>query len=453
MKTIFFPRFAFGLGALLMTGSPLFSQSVEDLWITEVNPSTGQIEVTNVSREEFTTPQTMAFCHRFNYSATIPANTTFAPGESRIYTTNFGNQPSSDLWIYRSTGGFGNPANLLNGLQWGGTAGIGRASVAVSGGHWDAVSSHVPSPGPDESLLLTGPDPFSAANWTVGPADLGNFVRNVPPLEVELNIEDGLVNLTWTGGLPPFQILASETLEPESFVPIANDLDARSFSQPIAANTRQFFQVRELELTATFEVSFRSAWSLLAFAEVPANNSFGDIIGSTHNDTFTLWEPGSLSSSAFASLIEEGQSSAIRNVVDSAIANGSAGTLIDQPGVFQELGSRTFQITVRRDSPLLSLASALQASPDWLVGLENYSLLDGNGDWRQAVEVGLDVYDAGVDSAFGFNSPDFPTFPVEAITSIQNNPLFTTPSLLIGFNSDAPAPPVAALVITRIDNQ
>lgn len=243
--------FAFLLGSSL----PALSQGVEDLWITEVNPSSGQIEVTNVSASTITTPQAMSFCHRFNYRTNIPANTVFESGQSRLFTVSFANSNVSDLWLYRSTRSFGNPNNLLNGLQWGGTGAIGRAEEAVLGDNWDATTSHVAAPTNGQSLLLTGPDPFQASHWSVGEPNLGTFGSEPTPIEVELTFSAGQATITWTGGVPPFAVYASETLAEESFLPVSEPLEERSFSLPIAPSGRQFFQIREADSSEAVEAN------------------------------------------------------------------------------------------------------------------------------------------------------------------------------------------------------
>lgn len=235
---------------LTLSGSGvLAAQDVENLWITEVNPSSGQIEVTNVGEVPITTTSNLPFCHRFNYSTGVPANTTFDPGQSRLYTVSFQNRNSSDLWIYADRN-FGSSNSLLNGLQWGTTTSIGRTGVAVNGGDWDSTTSAVANPALGQSILLVGPDPFSAANWTTGPSELGTFVLNSPDLDVALELEleiavssDG-VSLSWTGGRPPFQVFASSDLV--SFDPVGPVLEETSLSLPVPGTGRQFYRVEEV---------------------------------------------------------------------------------------------------------------------------------------------------------------------------------------------------------------
>lgn len=431
----------------LMGASMLSAQDLENLWITEVTPSTGAIEVTNVGREAITTPRALPFCHRFNYQTSVPANTTFEPGQSRIYTVSFSNQNESDLWIYSSSS-FGSSAALLNGLKWGSSSSIGRTGVAVSGQDWDATSSFAPSPSLGESILLTGPDPFSAANWTTGTPDLGNFVRNVPEVITEIEIVDQQVSLTWSGGLPPYQVLGSSDLQ--SFLPVSGVLDGTSLTLPLSAEGSQFFRVQEVEPTATFEFTFQSAWSSLAFATVPANQGFSNIVGATHDQSFSLWTEGETASSAFSQLTSDGSAGPVASLIASAITSGSADVLIEEIGVAEELGSRTFQVTVNRSHPYLSFASSLQPSPDWFVGLSTFNLVDNTGNWIQSLDVELEAYDGGVDSGVTFENPPSPTQPVEAIALLGENPNFS-PSFFIGFDQETP--PLAALLIRRIDNQ
>ena len=425
----------------------LVAQDLENLWITEVTPSTGAIEVTNVGREAITTPSALPFCHRFNYATSVPANTTFEPGQSRIYTVSFSNQTESDLWIY-SRRSFGSSEALLNGLKWGSATSIGRTGVAVNGNNWDTPSSFVPTPVDGQSILLTGPDPFSATNWTTGTPDLGNFVRNVPELITEIEISDGQATLSWSGGLPPYQVLSSPDLQ--TFLPISGVLEGTNLTLPVTLGEPQFFRVQEIEPTATFEFTLQSSWSSLAFSNVPLDRSFSTLVGATHDQSFSIWNEGEMASSAFAQLANNGASGSVVSLITSAISNGSADVLIEEIGISEELGSRTFQVTVNRSHPYLSLATSLQPSPDWFTGLSTFNLVDSTGNWIQSLEVALEIYDGGVDSGIIFNTPDLPSLPSEAIALLGDNPNFLA-SFLLGL--DAEAPPIAALRVSRVDNQ
>lgn len=413
--------------------------NLQNLWITEVTPSTGQIEVTNVSDEAITTPRTLPFCHRFNYQTGVPANTTFEPGQSRIFTVRFDIASSSDLWLY-SDRQFSNANSLLNGLLWGPNSPVGRTSLAVSGGNWDSSNSSVPTPPPGQSLLLVGPDPFSAANWAIGAPNLGQF-----GLEVDIAVTSDEISLSWSGRPAPYQVLASSDLE--NFAPISGILTEPNFVLPVPTGERQFYRIAEVDLTATFEVTLQSDWSSEEFSNVPANRSFSSLVGATHNSDFALWNEGAIASTPFAQLARDGAPQAAASMVNQAIAQGSAGALLDGAAITNELGSCTIQFTVDREHSLLSFASALQPTPDWFVGLASFDLLDSSGAWIDSLDVALPTYDAGVDSGDSFQSGATPTQPVDTISLLGENPNFTPSSAP---ESGGDTTPVATFQIRRI---
>ncbi|MEM9237468.1 MAG: hypothetical protein AAGB14_11865, partial [Verrucomicrobiota bacterium] len=114
---------------LLLTSGAAGAASIDDLWITEVQPSTGQVEITNVGDGPVTTSSALPFCHRFRYSDTIPSGTRFEAGESKVFTLNFSNPADTDLWLYRN-GSFGSASSIITGLDWGGGLN-GRSGIAT----------------------------------------------------------------------------------------------------------------------------------------------------------------------------------------------------------------------------------------------------------------------------------------------------------------------------------
>ncbi len=426
------------------------AQSVEDLWITEVWPATGQIEVTNVSETTITTASALPFCHRFDYVTSVPANTTFTPGQSRLYTVSFGNQTASDLWIYSSRS-FGSSTALLNGLTWG-AAPIGRTGVAVNGQDWDSTTSFVASPAPNQSISLTGPDPRSAANWSVGSPNLGTFSLFTPEEErptLRINREGNDFRLIWSEGQPPYQLMASSDLS--IWQPVTQRTMETEALIPIEGNERRFFQVisnAAPEEMATYRVTFRSAWSGLAFNTVPPSPMLSPITGGTHSEEISFWESGSLASSGLETLTETGNAEGFISEINAAINTGTGGELIEAAGVTEELGVVTFEFTARSETPLLTLASRFSSSPDWFTGISGHQLMDENGNFISSFELELRPWDAGTEDGTLFSSDGADTSPPAPITSLVNSPVFG-PSLLIGFNQ--PPVPVAALEIERID--
>ncbi len=417
---------------------------IEDLFITEVVPSTGQIEVTNTGDEAFTTQVAMPFCHRFSYGTSIPMNTEFAAGESKVFTANFSNPSHSDLWLYRDSSGFGNASNILNGLNWGGNA-VGRTKIACDVGLWDGTTSTAPLPPEGMALLLTG-EAGTAAGWTVGEPDLGSFSAPVviEPLEATLDFNSDPPVIQWVGSVPPFQVESSSDLE--NWNPIGEQTESNELTLP-AMNGREFYRVlgNAPAASATYRITFTSTWSRDVFSSVPSNDHFSPPAGATHTESTVFWEPGTTATDGIRQMAETGGTSTLRSDISDAQAAGDADVLVTAGRVNEADDFTTTTFTANRSHPFFTLVSMIAPSPDWFVGVHGESLLDAEGRWVQTASFDLLAYDAGTDSGTDFFSGDDETNPRESITRIAGtspfavNDSFTQPQ------------PVARLLIERIE--
>ncbi|NUP88514.1 MAG: PQQ-dependent sugar dehydrogenase [Candidatus Sumerlaeia bacterium] len=156
------------------TGIPAASAEVADLRITEVRPETDQVEVTNTSRLGFTTVSNLPFSHSLNEATFIAGGTSFASGESRVFTVPGLNDTGSDLWLY-SDGNFTSPGSIVSGLKYGAGTVFGREAIAVAAGIWPSDSAFVPAGVSPESLRAVAYDTTDPASWAAGGATLGAF--------------------------------------------------------------------------------------------------------------------------------------------------------------------------------------------------------------------------------------------------------------------------------------
>jgi len=147
---------------------------VGDLRITEVNPETTQVEVTNTGTSSWTTPTDLPFCHRLDCTSSIPSSAEFASGESKVFTISGLNPTDSDLWLYRDSD-FENPASIVRGLKYGPEANVGRTSVAQAAGIWPSTTAYVPAPPSGDSLRVIAYDPTKPESWGSGTPSLGSF--------------------------------------------------------------------------------------------------------------------------------------------------------------------------------------------------------------------------------------------------------------------------------------
>jgi hypothetical protein len=182
------------VGSLLLAGLAFLSvrakADVDQLWITEVVPSSGVVEVTNVGNEPVVLNTAFPFCHRFNYTNRIPEGTRFEAGESKMFGLAGLNATDSDLFLYRDTN-FGGPDSIISGLRYGPESRVGASGIAASAGIWPDPTASTAVPSPGQSLALVGPDPFSPDHWIVQSPDLGQFeAAATPSVEIRVTIEN-----------------------------------------------------------------------------------------------------------------------------------------------------------------------------------------------------------------------------------------------------------------------
>ncbi|MGI9245024.1 MAG: spondin domain-containing protein [Verrucomicrobiales bacterium] len=413
--------------AISISAAPASLAGVEDLWITEVVPSSGAVEVTNVGADEVVLPNEFAFCHRFQYSDRISGATSFAAGESKVFNLSFSNADDSDLWLYRTTSGFSSATNIISGIKWGPAPDVGRTGIASADGKWSGVGSFVPTPAAGMALQLVGADPFAAANWVEGVPDLGNYPIPEAPLSASLVATgDDTFELSWTGGAPPYLVRSSADLEVWK-TEVLTDGTTFSFDRSDFGD-RAFLQVEPIdpaETSALFRVTFTSIWSPDVFETVPGGDHFSGLIGMTHNDQVSLWRPGELASRGIESMAETGSKSALSAEINSAInGSGDGGGLLSGGGLGGNGSQTALDFSATVSHPLVSLVSMIAPSPDWFVGVHDLPLIGSDGEWVDSLTIQLLAYDSGSDDGTAFTSANAESDPHVPIVQISGTPPF-----------------------------
>ena len=62
-------------------------------------------------------------------------------------------------------------------------------------------------------------------------------------------------------------------------------------------------------------------------------------------------------------------------------------------------------------------------SPDWIIAINGYNLLDTGGDWKTSVTIDMFAYDAGTDSGIDYSSSNIVTNSPETISMISGLPI------------------------------
>jgi hypothetical protein len=121
-------------------------------------------------------------------------------------------------------------------------------------------------------------------------------------------------------------------------------------------------------------------------------------------------------------MAEEGRTSPLDAEVQAAIAAGTAFSLIQGGPIARSPGMATAEFEIGREHPLVSLVSMVAPSPDWFVGVDSLSLVEG-GDWAAERVVTLYPWDAGTDSGATYEAPDLDTQPRQPIRALLGHPV------------------------------
>lgn len=197
---------------------------------------------------------------------------------------------------------------------------------------------------------------------------------------------------------------------------------------------------------ASYRLTFIASWSEATHPlNFPGNPHFSGLVGAVHNEQVRFWEPGQFASEGIEQMAETGGKSGLIDEVNQAISEGTATALLDGGGVGSSPGMVTLEFVVTRDYPQISVTSMLAPSPDWFVGLHNFSLLDDSGEFVDTASIELRLYDSNTDDGTRYVSPNAPTVSPGPIMLVTSDAL------------DAPfingQPSVGTFIIQRLESE
>ena len=176
--------------------------------------------------------------------------------------------------------------------------------------------------------------------------------------------------------------------------------------------------------SARYIVSFESNWSQTAHphssGSLPSGAHWSRLVGATHNDAVTFVQMGALASPGIEDIAELGSNTAFFSEVNTAITAGTANQSINGPDLGTPGGFITINdLIVSEDYSLLTLASMIAPSPDWMIAINGVDLRDGTGVWKDEIIIDVFPYDAGTDSGIDYDSANMNTSPQDPISSLQ----------------------------------
>ncbi len=176
--------------------------------------------------------------------------------------------------------------------------------------------------------------------------------------------------------------------------------------------------------TVFYDIKFTSVWNTNDHTSVPGNAHWSKLVGATHKTAHVFLQVGNLATTGIKNIAETGNNDIFNDEVATAVSTGEADKYIDGPS----LGSATGDILipnmeVNKDFPLLTLVSMIAPSPDWVIALNGYNLLDAAGKWKTSVTLDMFAYDAGTDSGTDYTSTNMVTSPFQSISMINGLPI------------------------------
>lgn len=175
---------------------------------------------------------------------------------------------------------------------------------------------------------------------------------------------------------------------------------------------------------ATYNVTFNSIWNATDHTSVPGSAHWSRLVGATHKTANTFLQIGGMATPGIKNVAEFGSNSVFNSEVNAQITAGEADQYINGPSLGIGPGDILINgLEVDFKYPLLTLVSMIAPSPDWIIAVNGYSLLDASDDWKTSVTLDLFAYDAGTDSGSDYTSTDMVTNPSQPISMLNIAPI------------------------------
>ncbi|KAJ8679348.1 hypothetical protein QAD02_015135 [Eretmocerus hayati] len=173
---------------------------------------------------------------------------------------------------------------------------------------------------------------------------------------------------------------------------------------------------------AKYKLVMEGLWSNIThprdFPESAWLTHFSDVVGASHETNFSFWGRNHIATDGFRQLAEWGSASGL----EAELRNKAKflRTYIKAPGLwYPRVNSNTSaDFKVDRKHPLLSVASMLGPSPDWVVGVSKLNLCLLDCTWMKSMTIDLYPWDAGTDNGISYMSPNSETRPREYMKPI-----------------------------------
>ena len=170
--------------------------------------------------------------------------------------------------------------------------------------------------------------------------------------------------------------------------------------------------------SARYCVTFSAQWREAGFGPVPGPAHFTTLIGAAVNEESQLWAADNSASPGFEKVAEAGTVALFTEEIELEIEGETALEVVSVKGT-GAVEERHYELELTQNFPLYTFATMIAPSPDWFVGLSQFSLKNEAGNWLDAVSLELPAYDAGTESGEFFSLAGTATEPAQVISRLN----------------------------------
>ncbi|MEM9679872.1 MAG: spondin domain-containing protein [Bacteroidota bacterium] len=166
------------------------------------------------------------------------------------------------------------------------------------------------------------------------------------------------------------------------------------------------FTVNAQVSVATYDIVFTSTWNDTDHGPLPLDAHWSDLVGTNHNSNVTFLELGQPATQGIEDVAETGNNTAFNAEVQAEISANNAQQWLRMAftPVAAASSASLNDIEISSDYPLLSLASMIAPSPDWLIAVNSLNLMDtSTNTWKSSIVIDLFPHDAGTEQGFGYS--------------------------------------------------
>ena len=170
-------------------------------------------------------------------------------------------------------------------------------------------------------------------------------------------------------------------------------------SSLLFAITFLFFATGTLQ-AKKYRITLESNWNQQDHLATPQNAHFSPVLAVSHDQEYSLFQQGGLSTPGLEDLSELGRTAILKVELADASRLNQIGEIIETKNMFiRNQTSQTFEVEITPEHPYLSFASMIAPSPDWFVGLNALKLFSKETGFFSGTQRPIDLMaiDAGTE--------------------------------------------------------